>query len=217
MGRDGAQQRRIAIRRRLDDALPAQGTAAATDILHNHALAEDRAHPLGHDPGEHVDRPAGGGRDHHADRAARIVLLPKRRTRQQRSRAAMPMSQRFAIIVLHFFSTILFRRVEARQKPVQRGAMRPSLLDPLFAALTTLPGVGPKLEKLYRRLFGREDTPARVDRSAVPPADRHHRPARAAEAPRRGAGLGRDRRGHRRQPPAAAAEPAAPALSHRNL
>ena len=40
--------------------------------------------------------------------------------------------------------------------------MRPSLLDPLFAALTTLPGVGPKLEKLYRRLFGREDAPARV-------------------------------------------------------
>ncbi len=40
--------------------------------------------------------------------------------------------------------------------------MRPSLLDPLFAALTTLPGVGPKLEKLYRRLLGREDQPARV-------------------------------------------------------
>src|ERR1051325_1674724 len=52
--------------------------------------------------------------------------------------------------------------VEAHQKPVQRGAMRPSLLDPLFAALTTLPGVGPKLEKLYRRLFGREETPARI-------------------------------------------------------
>jgi ATP-dependent DNA helicase RecG len=40
--------------------------------------------------------------------------------------------------------------------------MRPSLLDPLFAALTTLPGVGPKLEKLFRRLFGRDETPARV-------------------------------------------------------
>ena len=40
--------------------------------------------------------------------------------------------------------------------------MRPSLLDPLFAALTALPGVGPKLEKLYRRLFGRDDAPARV-------------------------------------------------------
>jgi ATP-dependent DNA helicase RecG len=40
--------------------------------------------------------------------------------------------------------------------------MRPSLLDPLFAALTALPGVGPKLEKLYRRLYGRGDTPARV-------------------------------------------------------
>jgi ATP-dependent DNA helicase RecG len=40
--------------------------------------------------------------------------------------------------------------------------MRPSLLDPLFANLTSLPGVGPKLEKLYRRLFGREGAAARV-------------------------------------------------------
>ena len=35
--------------------------------------------------------------------------------------------------------------------------MRPSLLDPLFAALTTLPGVGPKLDRLFRRLLGRPD------------------------------------------------------------
>src|SRR4029077_20848440 len=34
-------------------------------------------------------------------------------------------------------------------------AMRPSLLNPLFAAITTLPGIGPRLEKLYRRLVGR--------------------------------------------------------------
>ena len=40
--------------------------------------------------------------------------------------------------------------------------MRPSLLDPLFAVLTALPGVGPKLEKLYRGLLGRDDAPARV-------------------------------------------------------
>jgi ATP-dependent DNA helicase RecG len=39
--------------------------------------------------------------------------------------------------------------------------MRPSLLNSLFAAVTTLPGVGSQLEKLYRRLFGR-DQPARV-------------------------------------------------------
>src|SRR5262249_52145066 len=39
--------------------------------------------------------------------------------------------------------------------------MRPSLLNPLFAAVPTLPGAGPHLEKLYRRLFGREQ-PARV-------------------------------------------------------
>ena len=29
--------------------------------------------------------------------------------------------------------------------------MRPSLLNPLFAAVTTLSGVGPQLETLYRR------------------------------------------------------------------
>jgi ATP-dependent DNA helicase RecG len=40
--------------------------------------------------------------------------------------------------------------------------MRPSRLDPLFAALTTLPGTGPKLGKLYQRLLGRDDAPARV-------------------------------------------------------
>jgi ATP-dependent DNA helicase RecG len=41
--------------------------------------------------------------------------------------------------------------------------MRPSLLNPLFAAITSLPGVGPKLEKLYRRLLGREDVPRVLD------------------------------------------------------
>ncbi len=41
--------------------------------------------------------------------------------------------------------------------------MRPSLLNPLFAAITTLPGVGPKVEKLYRKLTGRDDTPRLVD------------------------------------------------------
>jgi ATP-dependent DNA helicase RecG len=39
--------------------------------------------------------------------------------------------------------------------------MRPSLLNPLFAGITTLPGIGSRLEELYRRLFGR-DEPARV-------------------------------------------------------
>ncbi|MGA7387715.1 MAG: ATP-dependent DNA helicase RecG, partial [Pseudolabrys sp.] len=34
--------------------------------------------------------------------------------------------------------------------------MRPLVLNPLFASLTSLPGVGPKLEKLYARLLDRE-------------------------------------------------------------
>ena len=40
--------------------------------------------------------------------------------------------------------------------------MRPPVLNPLFASLTSLPGVGPKLERLYARLFDR-DAPRVVD------------------------------------------------------
>src|SRR4029079_11758809 len=145
------------VRLGLGDALAAQRPAAAADILHNHALTEDRAHPLGHDPGEHVDRAASGRGHHHADRPVRIILRQCCVWQRQQRRRDDPTPH-----VVPHFSTILFPRVEARQKPVQRIAMRPSLLDPLFAALTTLPGVGPKLEKLYRKLIGREDTPARV-------------------------------------------------------
>src|SRR5882724_4321265 len=40
--------------------------------------------------------------------------------------------------------------------------MRPPLLDPLFASLSILPGIGPKLEKLFARLFDRQ-TPRIAD------------------------------------------------------
>jgi ATP-dependent DNA helicase RecG len=41
--------------------------------------------------------------------------------------------------------------------------MRPSLLNPLFAPVTSLAGVGPKQDKLLRYLLGREETPRLVD------------------------------------------------------
>jgi ATP-dependent DNA helicase RecG len=41
--------------------------------------------------------------------------------------------------------------------------MRPSLLNPLFAPVTSLPGVGPKQDKLLRYLLGRDETPRLVD------------------------------------------------------
>src|SRR5580704_17556516 len=40
--------------------------------------------------------------------------------------------------------------------------MRPNVLNPLFAALSALPGVGPKLEKLFARLLSREGELPRV-------------------------------------------------------
>ena len=41
--------------------------------------------------------------------------------------------------------------------------MRPALLNPLFAPVTTLTGVGPKQDKLFRYLLGRSETPRLVD------------------------------------------------------
>ncbi len=57
--------------------------------------------------------------------------------------------------------------------------MRPPLLSPFFASITTLAGVGPKLEKLYRRLLGRDDAPRVIDLLFHLPAgaiDRRARP-----------------------------------------
>ena len=41
--------------------------------------------------------------------------------------------------------------------------MRPNLLNPLFAAVTTLAGVGPKLDKVFSRLLGRDDGARLID------------------------------------------------------
>jgi ATP-dependent DNA helicase RecG len=40
--------------------------------------------------------------------------------------------------------------------------MRPAVLNPLFASLSALPGIGPKLEKLFGRLIGRDDERPRI-------------------------------------------------------
>jgi ATP-dependent DNA helicase RecG len=57
--------------------------------------------------------------------------------------------------------------------------MRPALLNPLFAPLTSLAGVGPKQDRLFRYLLGRDETPRIVDLLLHLPAsviDRRARP-----------------------------------------
>src|ERR1700685_1989127 len=57
--------------------------------------------------------------------------------------------------------------------------MRPALLNPLFAPVTSLAGVGPKQDKLFRYLLGRSETPRLVDLLLHLPAsviDRRARP-----------------------------------------
>src|ERR1700750_1030654 len=57
--------------------------------------------------------------------------------------------------------------------------MRPALLNPLFAPVTSLSGVGPKQDKLFRYLLGRDETPRLIDLLLHLPAsvsDRRARP-----------------------------------------
>src|SRR5476649_2546339 len=57
--------------------------------------------------------------------------------------------------------------------------MRPALLNPLFALVTGLAGVGPKQDRLFRYLLGRDETPRLVDLLLHLPArviDRRARP-----------------------------------------
>src|SRR6478672_4927773 len=57
--------------------------------------------------------------------------------------------------------------------------MRPSLLNPLFAPVTSLPGVGPKQDKLLQYLLSRNETPRLIDLLLHLPAnviDRRARP-----------------------------------------
>src|ERR1700761_5302389 len=57
--------------------------------------------------------------------------------------------------------------------------MRPALLNPLFAPVTSLAGVGPKQDKLFRYLLSRSETPRLVDLLLHLPAsviDRRARP-----------------------------------------
>ncbi len=64
--------------------------------------------------------------------------------------------------------------------------MRPSRLDPLFAPLTSLKGVGPKFEGLYARLLGTEGPPRVIDLLLHLPhtiIDRRARPTLAEAVP----------------------------------
>ena len=57
--------------------------------------------------------------------------------------------------------------------------MRPILLNPLFAPVTSLAGVGPRQDKLFRYLLGRDETPRLIDLLLHLPAsviDRRARP-----------------------------------------
>ena len=53
-------------------------------------------------------------------------------------------------------------RLATCRESVQIWLMRPSILDPIFAPLTALAGVGPRIAPLFDRLVGQDGKPARV-------------------------------------------------------
>src|SRR5215467_10274223 len=55
------------------------------------------------------------------------------------------------------------KRDSGRSNGLKDKGMRPPLLNPLFAPVTSLGGVGPKQDKLLRYLLGRDETPRLVD------------------------------------------------------
>jgi RecG-like helicase len=75
--------------------------------------------------------------------------------------------------------------------------MRPAVLNPLFASLSSLPGIGPKLEKLYSRLLDRDNEPSRlVDLLFHLPTgfvDRSNQPKLSEVTPSRSTSTGRPR------------------------
>src|ERR1700684_3992380 len=45
---------------------------------------------------------------------------------------------------------------------VECASMRPQILNPLFASVSALSGIGPKMEKLFARLIARDGEPPRI-------------------------------------------------------
>ena len=83
--------------------------------------------------------------------------------------------------------------------------MRPPLLNPLFASVSALPGIGPRLEKLYARLLSAgDDTPRIVDLLFHLPTgfvDRRNQPKLSEVAPDRVVTVAVTVEGHRPPPP----------------
>src|SRR5262249_53677276 len=86
--------------------------------------------------------------------------MPKARTRPGRRlyRGAGPGCQRFRLP-----THCPGRAWDVRRLARWKAAMGPSLLNPLFASIRALPGVGPKVETLFGRLTGRDDAPRLID------------------------------------------------------
>ena len=83
--------------------------------------------------------------------------------------------------------------------------MRPPLLNPLFATISALPGIGPRLEKLYARLLSREeDKPRIIDLLFHLPTgfvDRRNRPKLSEVVPDTVVTVAVTVEGHRPPPP----------------
>jgi hypothetical protein len=75
MRADRAEDHGVAVGLGLRDARGTRHAAGAADILDDHLLAENFAHPLRHHAAKNVGRSAGGERDDHCQRSGRRPVL----------------------------------------------------------------------------------------------------------------------------------------------
>ena len=74
VGADASDPHRIAVGLGVGDALGAGGAARSADVLNHDLLAQNFAHPLGHDAAQHVLWSTGSERDNHCHRPRRVAL-----------------------------------------------------------------------------------------------------------------------------------------------
>src|SRR5207302_5090533 len=118
LGADGAEQERIAVRRRVRDALGAGHAAGAPDVLDNHLMAQHFAHALRHHAAEHVGWSARRERNDHRHRLARIALRQRRTGDGDRERENRGRQSREHFTLLGLTAELAAVRPRSRAKAV---------------------------------------------------------------------------------------------------
>ena len=115
MGADRADPHHVAVGLGIGDALGAGHAAGAADVLDHDLLAEDLTHALGEHAADGVLRPARRERDHHGDRARRIILRGCGCQQRHYGRERGDQNPEHRVLAVGAFDHLLYRACRAGQ------------------------------------------------------------------------------------------------------